>query len=114
VNALRDALWRHPGYHARCRFAYAKRQAQPSGVTSRGHLSATTKGGQDPDVAALIRATLACRWAGALTAGEGGETTVEWLDLLRSAPSANHFSAGLWARGAARRTRELSLTTPTT
>src|SRR5262249_26097685 len=40
------------------RSSYAKRQAQTSGVTSRGHLSATTKGGQDPDVAALIRATL--------------------------------------------------------
>jgi hypothetical protein len=36
-----------------CRSSYAKRQAQTSGVTSRGHLSATTKGGQDPDVATL-------------------------------------------------------------
>src|SRR5262249_39664893 len=38
-----------------CRSSYAKRQAQPSGVTSRGHLSAATKGGQHPDVAIARR-----------------------------------------------------------
>jgi hypothetical protein len=40
---------------AQGRSSYAKRQARPSGVASRGHLGAATKGGQDPDVAIARR-----------------------------------------------------------